>query len=149
VGERFGVVLCGKIRFGSIGVGFEAVDWEQKGLTALSSERGVLAAPAIDQRSALRKLFAAASGYAADDSSGERLANFKTEVSKQLTPYASAILLDPEYGLMAAAHRDSHAGLLLAYEKTGYDKSILGKLPSTLGAHPWHERIRIVEGRPA
>jgi tagatose 1,6-diphosphate aldolase len=63
---------------------------------------------------------------------GEWLANFKTEVSKLLTPYASVILLDPEYGLIAAAHRDSHAGLLLAYEKTGYDKSIPGRLPSTL-----------------
>lgn len=105
---------------------------KQKGLTALSNERGVIAALAIDQRSALRKLFAAASGCAADDVSGEWLANFKTEVSKRLTPYASAILLDPEYGLIAAAHRDSRVGLLLAYEKTGYEKSIPGRLPATL-----------------
>jgi tagatose-1,6-bisphosphate aldolase len=34
---------------------FEAVDWEQKGLTALSSERGVLAARAIDQRGAAHR----------------------------------------------------------------------------------------------
>jgi len=106
--------------------------WKQKGLTALFSERGVLAALAIDQRSASRKLFAAASACVADDIPGESLANFKTEVSKLLTPYASEILLDPEYGLIAAEHRDSHAGPLLAYEKTGYDKSNPGKLPSTL-----------------
>ena len=92
---------------------------KQKGLTALSSERGVLAAPAIDQRSASRRLFAATSGCAADDVPGEWLANLRTEASKLLTPYASTILLDPEYGLIAAAHRDSHAGLLLAYEKSG------------------------------
>jgi len=53
-------------------------------------------------------------------------------VSKLLTPYASAILLDPEYGLPAAAERNSLAGLLLAYEKTGYDKAIPGRLPETL-----------------
>jgi len=105
---------------------------KQKGLTALSNERGVIAALALDQRSALRRLFATASGCAADDIPGQWLANFKTEVSKLLTPYASAILLDPEYGLTAAAQRDSHAGLLLAYEKTGYDKSVPGRLPSTL-----------------
>lgn len=38
-------------------------------------------------------------------------------ISSELTPYASAILLDPEYGLPAAEVRDKNAGLLLAYEK--------------------------------
>jgi len=109
-----------------------ATEGKQRGLKALSTESGIIAALAIDQRSALRKLFAAASGQAANDVPGERLAEFKTHVSKLLTPYASAILLDPEYGLPAAAQRDSLAGLLLAYEKTGYDKAIPGRLPATL-----------------
>jgi len=47
------------------------------------------------------------------------LSEFKEHVSKILTPYASAILLDPEYGLPAAGKRDPRAGLLLAYEQTG------------------------------
>ena len=105
---------------------------KHRGLQALSTERGIIAALAIDQRSALRKLFAAASGRSANDIPGDWLAEYKTHVSKLLTPYASAILLDPEYGLPAAAQRDSLAGLLLAYEKTGYDKSVPGRLPSTL-----------------
>ncbi len=105
---------------------------KQRGLKALSTERGIIAALAIDQRSALRKLFAAASGRAAHEIPGDWLVEYKTHVSKLLTPYASAILLDPEYGLPAAAQRDSLAGLLLAYEKTGYDKAIPGRLPSTL-----------------
>ena len=105
---------------------------KQRGLKALSTERGIIAALAIDQRSALRKLFAAASGRSANEIPGDWLTEYKTHVSKLLTPYASAILLDPEYGLPAAAQRDSLAGLLLAYEKTGFDKSVPGRLPSTL-----------------
>lgn len=53
-------------------------------------------------------------------------------MSAELTPYASAILLDPEYGLPAAQVRDEQAGLLLAYEKTGYDASTPGRLPDLL-----------------
>ena len=105
---------------------------KQRGLKALSTERGIIAALAIDQRSALRKLFAAAFERAANEIPGDWLVEYKTHVSKLLTPYASAILLDPEYGLPAAAQRDSAAGLLLAYEKTGYDKAIPGRLPATL-----------------
>lgn len=40
--------------------------------------------------------------------------------------------MDPEYGLPAADARSSTAGLLLAYEKTGYDASTPGRLPDLL-----------------
>ena len=105
---------------------------KQKGLAALSTDRGIIAALAIDQRSALRKLFAKAAGRAADEIPADLLANFKSHVSRILTPHASAILLDPELGLPAAAARAPTAGLLLAYEQTGYDKSIPGRLPRLL-----------------
>lgn len=107
---------------------------KQQGLHALANDRGVIAALAIDQRSALRKLFAKASGQAAEDVPAELLVQFKEHVSRILTPHASAILLDPEYGLPAAAKRHKDAGLLLAYEKTGYDKSVRGRLPRLLDA---------------
>jgi tagatose 1,6-diphosphate aldolase len=89
---------------------------KQRGLRALSDDRGVFAAIAIDQRSALRKLAA-------------RLP--KRSLPNCSTPYASAILLDPEFW-PAAAKRDKKAGLLLAYEKTGYDKLVRGRLPRLL-----------------
>lgn len=41
-------------------------------------------------------------------------------VSEELTPYASSILLDPVYGMPATKARHKDAGLLLAYEQTGY-----------------------------
>jgi tagatose 1,6-diphosphate aldolase len=60
------------------------------------------------------------------------LAEFKTAVTKILTPYASAVLLDPEYGLDAARARSANAGLLLAYEESGYDNTQPGRLPDLL-----------------
>jgi tagatose 1,6-diphosphate aldolase len=101
-------------------------------LQALADERGVIAALAIDQRSALTKLFAKASGRDAKEVPAEWLVQFKERVSQLLTPYASAILLDPEYGLPAASRRSKDAGLLLAYEQSGYDKSVPGRLPRLL-----------------
>jgi tagatose 1,6-diphosphate aldolase len=105
---------------------------KQNGLRALADERGVIAALAIDQRSALRKLFAKASGRDANDIPSKWLVQFKEKVSEFLTPYASAILLDPEYGLPAADRRAKDTGLLLAYEQSGYDKSVAGRLPRLL-----------------
>ncbi len=60
------------------------------------------------------------------------MSEFKIAVSKILTPHASAILLDPEYGLPAAKARSSNAGLLLAYEESGYDNTKPGRLPDLL-----------------
>lgn len=95
------------------------------GLKAVSNQRGVIAAAAMDQRGSLKK----ALGPNAGD---KELQEFKTLVSEVLTPYASAILLDPEWGLPAAKKRSRNAGLLLAYEKTGYDKTGPGRLPDLL-----------------
>src|SRR6202140_2706438 len=105
---------------------------KQNGLQALADDRGIIAALAIDQRSALRKLFAKASGRDANEVPADWLGKFKEQVSQVLTPYASAILLDPEYGLPAASRRSKDAGLLLAYEQSGYDKSVPGRLPRLL-----------------
>src|SRR5580692_429601 len=105
---------------------------KQKGLHAVADSRGIIAALAIDQRSALQALFAHAMSVAAADVPGENLSQFKEAVSSVLTPHASAILLDPEYGLPAAAKRAKNSGLLLAYEQTGYDKKVPGRLPRLL-----------------
>jgi tagatose 1,6-diphosphate aldolase len=115
---------------------------KRKGLERLANARGVIAALAIDQRSALRSLFAKAKGVDADAVPGEWLVQFKEAVSRILTPEASAILLEPEYGLPAAKQRAKSAGLLLAYEKTGYDKTVPWRLPQLL--EHWSVR-RLIE----
>jgi len=84
------------------------------GINAVADERGVIAAAAMDQRGSLRKAIAKAKGSEATD---DELSEFKILVTEVLTPYASAILLDPEYGLEAVKHRAKNAGVLLAYEK--------------------------------
>ncbi|EOH97631.1 tagatose-bisphosphate aldolase [Enterococcus pallens] len=98
-------------------------------LKQLSNEQNIIGALAIDQRGALKKMIAKFKGSAATD---EEIVEFKQLVSKELTPYASSILLDPEYGLPAAEERADTAGLLLAYEKTGYDATTPGRLPDIL-----------------
>src|SRR5258706_9141294 len=99
------------------------------GMKAVSNERGVIAAAAMDQRGSLQKSLAKEKGSAVSD---EMMEEFKILVSEVLTPHASAILLDPEWGLPASKRRAKNAGLLLAYEKTGYDKTGPGRLGDLL-----------------
>ena len=101
-------------------------------MKALSNKQGVIAAAAMDQRGSLKKSIASAKGIPADQVTSEMMSEFKVAVSKVLTPHASAILLDPEFGLPAAKARSSNAGLLLAYEESGYDNTKPGRLPDLL-----------------
>jgi tagatose 1,6-diphosphate aldolase len=101
-------------------------------LKALSNANGVIAAAAMDQRGSLQKSIASAKGVDKSAVTDEMMEEFKIAVSKVLTPHASAILLDPEWGLPAAKARDPKCGLLLAYEKTGYDATQPGRLPDLL-----------------
>jgi tagatose 1,6-diphosphate aldolase len=101
-------------------------------MKALSNDRGVIAAAAMDQRGSLQKYLADGRGVSPKDITPQMMSEFKTIVTRVLTPHASAILLDPEYGLEAAAARSKNAGLLLAYELSGYDNSQPGRLPDLL-----------------
>jgi tagatose 1,6-diphosphate aldolase len=97
------------------------------GLKAMSDERGVIAAAAMDQRGLLKKMLAKALGGA--EPPLEMMQDFKRIVAGTLTKHASAMLLDVEYGLPASKNINGK-GLLLAYEKSGYDTSGPEKLPS-------------------
>jgi tagatose 1,6-diphosphate aldolase len=99
------------------------------GMKAVSDGRGVIAAAAMDQRGSLQKALQKEKGGEIGDHDIEE---FKSLVTEVLTPHASAILLDPEWGLPASKRRAKDAGLLLAYEKTGYDKTGAGRLPDLL-----------------
>jgi len=100
-----------------------------EGLKAVSDKRGVIAAAAMDQRGSLKKSLAKEKGVAELPDSA--LVEFKELVTDVLTQHASAILLDPEFGLPASKRRHGK-GLLLAYEKTGYDAATPGRLPDLL-----------------
>lgn len=98
---------------------------KQDFLKKLATQEGIIAALAIDQRGALRRMMG-------DDITFEQVSEFKTLISQELTPYASSILLDPEFGWAAAAKRDENCGLIMAYEKTGYDKTAVGRFPDLI-----------------
>jgi tagatose 1,6-diphosphate aldolase len=112
-----------------------------KRMKALSNSAGIIAAAAMDQRGSLQKSLAQAKGVAQAEISDDMMAEFKVIVSKVLTPHASAILLDPEFGLPAAKALASNAGLLLAYEESGYDNTKPGRLPDLL-PHQSVKRIK-------
>jgi tagatose 1,6-diphosphate aldolase len=99
------------------------------GLKAVSNQHGVIAAAAMDQRGSLQKSLEKEKGGKIADHDMEE---FKSLVTEVLTQHASAILLDPEWGLPASKRRAKNSGLLLAYEKTGYDKTGPGRLPDLL-----------------
>src|ERR1700722_17546417 len=103
-----------------------------KHMKALSNDKGIISAAAMDQRGSLQKSIASAKGVDVKAVTPEMMSEFKTAVVRVLTPHASAILLDPEYGLDAAKARASNAGLLLAYEESGYDNTKPGRLPDLL-----------------
>ncbi|MDO6657800.1 tagatose-bisphosphate aldolase [Anaerobacillus sp. 1_MG-2023] len=108
---------------------------KQNRLNRLMNDHGFFSALAIDQRGALKRMMG-------EDTAKEEIEAYKSLVSYQLTPHASAILLDPEYGWPAVEKKNEECGLLVAYEKTGYDTDEPGRMPSLLPE--WSVR-RLVE----
>src|ERR1700722_10488895 len=103
-----------------------------KPMKALSNQAGIIAAAAMDQRGSLQKSLASARGVDKKEITPEMMSEFKTSVTRVLTPHAAAILLAPESGLDARRSRSRNAGLLLAYELSGYDNTQPGRLPDLL-----------------
>ena len=67
-------------------------------LTKLARPSGALAMVAVDQREALRGMFAKHQSAPVPDS---QLTQFKVDVARELSPYASALLVDQEFGIDA------------------------------------------------
>ena len=96
-------------------MGIKMTQGKFKGLMALSNSKGIIAAAAMDQRGSLQKSIAKAKGVDPKEVTRQQMEEFKAAISKVLTPYATAILLDPEFGLPAVRARAKNAGVLLAY----------------------------------
>ena len=97
------------------------------GLRAVSNKRGVIAAAALDQRGVLKRMLAKEMGNRVPSDS--MVMEFKQLVAASLTQFASSILLDVEYGL-PAMKCVNNKGVLLAYEKAGYDATAPEFIPS-------------------
>ena len=87
----------------------------RKTLADIALHNGVFAIIAMDQRNTLKRMFKAVD----IDASEEDLRAAKADVARALTPAASAILLDPTYGVPAVTEAHALApgcGLLVAAE---------------------------------
>lgn len=96
-------------------------------LEKLSNARGVIAAAALDQRGLLKKMMAQC--MQVGEPTDAMVSEFKILTVDLLTQYASAVLLDVEYGLSAMSH-SNQKGVMLAYEKSGYDATAPEFIPS-------------------
>lgn len=86
----------------------------RKPLTKLARPSGTLSMVAVDQREALRGMFAAHQNGPVPDS---QLTKFKVDVARELSPFASALLVDQEFGIDAIIEEQalhSNCGLIAA-----------------------------------
>ncbi|WP_376796806.1 tagatose 1,6-diphosphate aldolase [Thermogemmatispora sp.] len=109
------MTVCGRE-----GVSPSARQMKASRLRACADEHGIITALAIDHRTNLAQALAAARPSRRREVDATDLRTFKRLVTQILSPYASAVLLDPEYGLEALSARHPGTGVMLAYERSGY-----------------------------
>lgn len=86
-------------------------------LDQIANDAGTFAILAMDQRGTLRKMLE----KAGQPASGEDMSDFKVDVIGALSPHASGVLTDVEYGVgavQAAGALDARAGLLISSERS-------------------------------
>ena len=91
-----------------------------RGLQQIADDKGMLTVCAVDHRGSLRKALAEAWSR---DVTYQDVVDFKLDLCRAVAPSASAVLLDPVYGVaptIAAGELPGHVGLLVSLEKTGY-----------------------------
>ena len=91
-----------------------------RGLQQLADSRGMMTMCAIDHRGALKR---ALNEKNPDAVSYQDMVDFKLDLCQAVAPFASAILLDPEYGAgqaIAVGLMPGSKGLLVSLEKSGY-----------------------------
>ncbi len=94
-----------------------------RGLQQISGSKGILTVCAIDHRDSLRRALNPENPAAV---SYQQMVNFKLELCRKLSPFVSAMLLDPEYGAaqaIAAGVLPGNTGLLVSLERSGYKGS--------------------------
>ena len=91
-----------------------------RGLQQLADSKGMMTMCAIDHRGALKRALDEKNPTAV---TYQDMVDFKLDLCQAVAPFASAILLDPEYGAsqaIAAGLLPGPKGLLVSMEKTGY-----------------------------
>lgn len=103
-----------------------------RGLQQLADAKGILTVCAIDHRESLRRAFNEKNPEAV---SYRQMVDFKLDLVGVVTPFASAVLLDPIYGAgqaIASGILPGHTGLLVSAEKTGYSGASTARITELL-----------------
>src|SRR5690625_3336079 len=112
---------------------------KQRGLEAISDDSHIVLATAMDQRGSLGKMIKKFNETFTYEGG---LTGFKAGVSEVLGNISSSILLDPEYGWEAAGKLNEKIGLIMAYEKTGYDALEKGRLPNLVDFYAVQDMVK-------
>ncbi|MFM8766870.1 MAG: tagatose 1,6-diphosphate aldolase [Rubrivivax sp.] len=98
------------------------------GLRRLADAEGLFSMVAVDQRPPIVNLVARARGIASEAVGFEDIVTVKALLAQALAPHASALLVDPDFGLPAAtAHLRPDRGLVLTLEEHRYDDTPGGR----------------------
>ena len=103
-----------------------------RGLQQLADSNSMMTMCAIDHRGALKR---AVNRERPDAVNYQDMVNFKLDLCQAVQRFASAILLDPEYGAaqaIAAGLISGHKGLLVSAEKSGYTGDSEGRITELL-----------------
>lgn len=108
---------------------FESARWGKHwGLRRLAAADGFFSMVAIDQRPPIQQLIAKRRGVSTAAVSFEDMVLAKALLAEGLASHASALLVDPDFGLPAATpHLDPARGLLITLEEHRYDESSAGR----------------------
>ncbi|NWF77865.1 MAG: tagatose 1,6-diphosphate aldolase [Chloroflexi bacterium] len=103
-----------------------------RGLQQLADSKGMMTMCAIDHRGALKR---ALNEKNPDAVSYQDMVDFKLDLCQAVAPFASAVLLDPEYGAaqaIASGVLSGIKGLLVSVEKTGYSGDSTARITELL-----------------
>jgi tagatose 1,6-diphosphate aldolase len=106
-----------------------------RGLQQLANSNGMMTMCAIDHRGALKRVLNERNPVAV---SYQDMVDFKLDLCQAVAPFASAILLDPEYGgaqAIAGGLLPGSNGLLVSMEETGYTGGSAARITELL--HGW------------
>lgn len=117
----------------------QLTDGKLKGLKLISDQNNLVFATAMDQRGSLGKMIQSLNNSITYE---DGVSQFKEGVSEVLGNQSSSLLLDPEYGWNAASKLNDDIGLIMAYEKTGYDTAEKGRLPNLVDNYAVQDLIK-------
>jgi len=104
-----------------------------RGLQQISTPEGIFIICAMDHRGSLKAMIE--KEQLDDYVDYQEIVEHKLELCAALAPYASAVLLDPNYGAaqcIAGGVLPGHTGLLVSIEATGYESNPKGRLTTLL-----------------